>query len=97
MTEPTPAVESTVAPVAPAPATEAPRRGRPRPDSTIQRDEQVLAAVGADGKTREDLATGTGLTKSEVYLSLHRLRKQGLIERTRDGGKHVWKQTAPNA
>lgn len=87
MTEPTPAVEAAQTP-------EAPRRGRPRPDSTIQRDEQVLTAVGADGKTREDLAAGTGLTKSEVYLSLHRLRKQGLVERTRDGGKHVWKQTA---
>jgi CRP-like cAMP-binding protein len=90
MTEPTPAVESTQAP-------EAPRRGRPRPDTTIQRDEQVRTAIGAEGKTREDLATETGLTKSEVYLSLHRLRKQGLVERTRDGGKHVWKYATPAA
>lgn len=89
MTEPTGAA------VTPEPT--APRRGRPRPDSTIQRDEQVLAAIGTEGKTREDLATETGLTKSEVYLSLHRLRKQGKVERTRDGGKHVWAPTAQDA
>lgn len=70
----------------------APRRGRPRPETTIQRDQQVLAALAQGGKTREDLATETGLTKSEVYLSLHRLRKAGNVERTRDGGKHVWAQ-----
>lgn len=89
MTEPTgEATAPAVAPAAPA----APRRGRPRPDSTIQRDEQVAQALVAGGKTREDLATETGLTKSEVYLSLHRLRRAGRVERTRDGGKHVWTQ-----
>lgn len=73
------------------------RRGRPRPQSTIDRDQQVLGALTADGKTREDLVTTTGLTKTQVYLSLYRLRTQGLVERSRDGGKHVWKQTAPAA
>lgn len=87
MTEPTPG-EAIAAPAAPA----APRRGRPRPETTIQRDEQVAQALVAGGKTREDLATETGLTKSEVYLSLHRLRKAGRVERTREGGKHVWAQ-----
>lgn len=83
MTEPTGAA---------TPEATAPRRGRPRPESTIQRDEQVAQALVAGGKTREDLATETGLTKSEIYLSLHRLRKAGRVERARDGGKHVWTQ-----
>lgn len=77
-----------------AEANAAPRRGRPRPESTIQRDEQVFQALVAGGKTREDLATETGLTKSEVYLSLHRLRNAGKVERTRDSGKHVWAHVA---
>jgi len=80
-----------------AAAATAPRRGRPRPQETIQRDEQVLQALGAEGKTREDLVTTTGLTANQVYLSLWRLRKNGQAERSRDNGKHVWKATAPAA
>ena len=66
------------------------RRGRPRPLSTIERDRQVLAALADGGQTREQLVEKTELTKSQVYLSLWRLRKDGAIERTRDGGKHLW-------
>jgi uncharacterized membrane protein len=73
------------------------RRGRPRPQSTIDRDQQVLNELTGDGKTREDLVTATNLTKTQVYLSLYRLRAQELVERSRDGGKHVWKQTTPAA
>lgn len=89
MTEPTPQAEAT--------ETTAARRGRPRPQTTIDRDKQVLDALAGETKTREQLVEATGLTKNQVYLSLWRLRKDGLAERTRDGGKHVWAQTAPAA
>lgn len=75
----------------------APRRGRPRPQSTIDRDQQVLQALADGGKTREDLVTATGLGKNQVYLSLYRLRVAGQVERTRDGGKHLWKSTVAAA
>lgn len=69
------------------------RRGRPRPDVTIQRDQQVLNAL--DGpKTRAQLIEATGLSKNQVYLSLYRLRKDGHVVRDRQGALHVWSRVA---
>lgn len=65
------------------------RRGRPRPEDTIARDQQVLEAL-AEPKSREDLVAATGLTANQVYLSLWRLRKEGKAQRDRQGAKHVW-------
>lgn len=70
------------------------RRGRPRPDTTIARDEQVLAAIGAGSPTRAQLAETTGLEPKAIYLSLYRLRVQGRVERVRDGSDHVWRAKA---
>lgn len=96
MTEPTP--ESTE--VAEAQGTETTvRRGRPRPETTITRDNEIFdyLASAESGMTRSDLVEKTGLTANEVYLSLHRLRKDGRIERTRQGANHLWAVAAQDA
>lgn len=78
----------------PAPETApAPRRGRPRPDHTIAQDEKVFAAITGP-MTRAQLATATELGPNQVYLSLYRLKRDGRIVRTRQGGEHVWAHVA---
>jgi len=58
-----------------ASATDTTTRGRPRPDSTIERDEKVLAAIVEAPGTRKALVERTGLAGNEVYLSLYRLSR----------------------
>lgn len=65
------------------------RRGRPRPEETKQRDEQVLSAL-TEPLTRASLATKIDMAPNDVYLSLWRLRRDGKVQRTRDGGSHLW-------
>lgn len=81
----------TDAPEVTAPATEeaANRRGRPRPDTTVQRDEQVFEQL-SEPLTRAQLVERTGLDARAVYLSLHRLRTTDRIKRDRQGANHVW-------
>jgi uncharacterized membrane protein len=76
-----------------------PRRGRPRSQDTIARDEQVLAAFPeGDGTiTRAQLAEATSQAEGKVYLSLHRLKRDGKIQRERVNGAHVWKRTPADA
>lgn len=88
MTEPTPE--------APAPAAAETRRGRPRPEATIERDKVVLAALAVP-MTRGQLVDATGLTPNQVYLSLYRLRVNGDIVRDRSGAAHVWKLNQADA
>lgn len=78
-------------------ADEAKRRGRPRPDDTIQRDQLVLTRMREAAKplTREEVAAAAELTKNLAYLSLWRLRKDGRVARSHEGGKHVWTVTEP--
>ncbi|QDN64387.1 helix-turn-helix domain-containing protein [Streptomyces sp. S1D4-14] len=59
-------------------------RGRPRPAETRRRDETILALLrdNPGGLMRNDIAEMMGLNKSKTYLSLDRLRKQGLAEKT---------------
>lgn len=83
VTEPTPE----------AAATEQKRRGRPRPTSTIERDEKVLESINGS-VTRKQLAEATGLAESQVYLSLFRLRSTGKVQHARQGGDHVWSRVA---
>jgi hypothetical protein len=80
-------------------ATEAPasRRGRPRPQATIDRDARVLEHMRAvdGGLTKAQLADATGLTGNEVYLSLYRLKRDGHVERVRgEDQRHVWRVVA---
>lgn len=96
----TDAVETPVAEPSPA-SEEAPtaatRRGRPRPEATITRDKDVLEKIGAEGSTRDELVQATGLKEAQVYLSLYRLRKDGLVARSRSGSSHRWTRVDPNA
>lgn len=55
-------------------------RGRPRPEETIRRDKAVLASLKQHGpQTRNALADRLGEGKSKVWLSLDRLRRDGLV------------------
>lgn len=83
-------------PQAPTEDTATRRRGRPRPSETIQRDELVLTRLREASKplTREETATAAELTPSLAYLALWRLRKNGLVKRTHENGKHVWSVVA---
>ena len=79
-----------VAPAAePATTGEKAKRGRPRPESTIDRDKTVFEALTGP-KTRGELVDALGLKPNEVYLSLYRLHTAGKIKRTREGAKHIW-------
>lgn len=57
-------------------------RGRPRPNETVERDKQVLTHLqGAGAQSRAQIAEATGLDGKQVYLSLYRLHRDGLIQR----------------
>ncbi len=55
-------------------------RGRPRPAEAIERDTSVLSLLKTGPLTRNQLCKATGLHTSIVYLSLSRLRRQGLVK-----------------
>ena len=71
-------------------------KGRPRPTETLERDEQVFAALG-EPKTRETLATELGLEPKLIYLSLYRLRKDGRVVGARQDGAHKWSRVEVEA
>ncbi|MGY5634168.1 helix-turn-helix domain-containing protein [Streptomyces sp. UC1A3] len=62
-----------------------PQRGRPRPQETIERDAAILRLLkeNPDGMARNDIAEAMGLNKSRTYLSLDRLRRDGLAKMVR--------------
>jgi DNA-binding transcriptional regulator LsrR (DeoR family) len=71
-------------------------RGRPRPQETIDRDAAVLAHLRLTGpQTRNQLAESLGVERSRIWLSLDRLRKDGLVQvDNASGGQNaVWKVT----
>lgn len=78
MTESTPETEAPVA-----------GRGRPRPETTVARDAEVLEFIkGAEGPlTRKQIVEGTSKPGNEVYLSLYRLSRANEIHRV--GGTWV--------
>jgi hypothetical protein len=66
-------------PEAPADA----KRGRPRPDATIERDKRVLEHLAAVGpQKRDDIAKALEMEGKQVYLSLYRLNRDGAILRS---------------
>lgn len=66
-------------------------RGRPRPDFTKQRDEEVFLALHNNGPTsRAQIAIWLNVNQNVIYLSLSRLRKVGRIEKVRQGKHHLW-------
>ena len=72
------------------------KQGRPRPQDTIERDKKVYDALLAHGKpaTRNEVAEMAGIKSSFAYLSLIRLRSDGLVQRGAAGGEgaasHTW-------
>jgi DNA-binding IclR family transcriptional regulator len=62
---------------------EAPRRGRPRPLVTLERDEKVAEALQAAGaaQTRRELTERVGLPGNQVYACLHRLRRTDRVRK----------------
>lgn len=70
-------------------------RGRPRPPETIQRDQMILDRLrdpDVGPQTRNQLAETLGLHPTHVYLSLSRLRRNGLVRICADsaGPGAVW-------
>lgn len=86
MTEPTPTE---------AGATTTERRGRPRPQATVERDERVYQLLRAEGRlTREQIAEKLSITPSIAYMSLFRLKRDGYAQRVANVGEdaksHAW-------
>lgn len=70
-------------------------RGRPRPDFTRERDEEVFVQLGIRGAMgRQEMAEMLGVNVNLVYLSLVRLRSAGRVTKRRHGKFHVWAQVA---
>ncbi len=66
------------------------KRGRPRPQITIDRDALVLAALSDEPRSREDLATEFAVNINIMYLTLRRLRDAGQVDTYRHGNRHLW-------
>lgn len=72
-------------------------RGRPRPDFTRERDEQVFQILHVNGPTgRAEIAQRLQVNANIVYLALGRLRVAGRIEKVRNGKYHLWAVAATN-
>jgi transposase len=76
-------------------APQRPARGRPRPAETIERDRRIreLLQENPDGLTRNEIAERMGLNKSRTYLSLDRLRRDGLAQKISPEGSNADKDT----
>lgn len=59
------------------------RRGRPRPQEVMQRDERVRELLASGPKTRNELATALSVDPNTAYLSIFRLRRAGQVEKVR--------------
>lgn len=70
------------------------KRGRPRSPETVARDAMVLGLIQESPRTRNELwrILGYGnVSFSQTYLSLARLREQGLIRACKpDKGDTLW-------
>lgn len=67
-------------------------RGRPRPQFTLERDVQILDILQRSGMPvgRKPLAEMLGVNQNIIYLSLSRLRRDGLVKTVRQGKHHLW-------
>lgn len=72
-------------------------RGRPRPSTTMERDEEVCMFLHLNGPTgRSRMADHFGVNQNLIYLALGRLRKTGRVEKVRNAKLHLW-QCTPTA
>lgn len=72
-------------------APQRPRRGRPRPAETIERDRKILGLLKAnpDGMARNAIAEEMGLEPVKTWLALDRLRGQGLAKKIHAEGSQA--------
>lgn len=68
----------------------APRRGRPRPAETIERDNRIHALLAGYPRSRGQIARETGLSTDLVHLALRRLQRDGRVQQCLKGGVIVW-------
>lgn len=69
------------------------RRGRPRSPEAVERDERIYRAVAGSDRavTKYEIAAGTGIPSSKVYMSLRRLSLANLLSRVYVINKqHYW-------
>ena len=78
------------APEAGAEDTGSGRRGRPRPQETIERDDKVVASLQDSPKTTGELAEELGVEKGIAYLSIYRLRREGRVQKQTSDKGRVW-------
>lgn len=65
--------------------------GTHRPQHVIERDSAVAVRLLSGPTPLRALADELGLTQASAYRSLWRLRKQGLVDKSRDGSRTpVW-------
>jgi Mn-dependent DtxR family transcriptional regulator len=69
------------------------RRGRPRPQETIQRDDRLVRVLeeAPDSMTKYELAEALEVSPSVVYLALRRLKADGRVRHVSLGKRHSWK------
>ncbi|WP_164387187.1 hypothetical protein [Streptomyces sp. OM5714] len=67
-----------------------PRRGRPRPTETIERDNQIHALLVDGALSRGQIAQETGLTADLVHLALRRLQRDDRVRQCLQHGVIVW-------
>lgn len=70
--------------------TQRPPRGRPRPQSTIDRDKRVYALLKRKPLTRNQIADEIKAPRPLVALSLRRLREENKVRLCLDGKEKVW-------
>lgn len=67
------------------------KRGRPRPQSTIDLDANVFSLLIREGPmSREDLSVSCVVNTHVLYRSLCRLRTAGRVITHRTGKRHLW-------
>lgn len=68
----------------------APRRGRPRPVETIERDDCIYDLLTEGALSRGQIAEQMELTTDLVALALRRLQREGRVQQCLQGGVIVW-------
>lgn len=67
------------------------KRGRPRPQSTIDLDAEVFSLLTRNGPmSREDISVSCVVNLHITYRSLCRLRAAGQVVTHRIGKRHLW-------
>ena len=68
------------------------RRGRPRPQETMERDGKVKDLLADGPKTTQQLAESLGVANGIAYLSIYRLKRDGSVVKTQasEGRNPAW-------